>query len=75
MSRNLRFLFAVVLIGGALAYRYFREDPSRPHPAVATHATAAKPVPKRMLGSLAFTPCTLALHPACFPCLDGLSFG
>jgi pimeloyl-ACP methyl ester carboxylesterase len=60
MSRNLRFLFAVVLIGGALAYRYFREDPSRPHPAVATHATAAKPVPKRMLGSLAFTPCTLA---------------
>jgi len=62
MSRNLRLLLAVVLIGGVFAYRYFREEPSQSgHPTTGRkHATAAAPAPKRMLGSLAFSPCTLA---------------
>ena len=62
MSRNLRLLLAVVLIGGVFAYRYFREDSSPPERAAraAKHATTAVPVPRRMLGSLAFNPCTLA---------------
>jgi pimeloyl-ACP methyl ester carboxylesterase len=59
MSRNLRLLFAIVLIAAAFAFRYFRDHRDATHaPAVAHHATA--PAPKRMLGRIAFTPCTLA---------------
>jgi pimeloyl-ACP methyl ester carboxylesterase len=60
MSRNLRFLLALVLIGGAVAYRYFRDQPSDAHGRASTRNAPAAPAPRRMLGSLAFTPCTLA---------------
>src|SRR4249919_2989526 len=61
MSRNLRLLFAIVLIVGAFAFRYFREHRAAAHDsATASHGVASAPAPKRMLGSLAFTPCTLA---------------
>src|SRR6476620_5636949 len=61
MSRNLRLLFAIVLIVGAFAFRYFREHRAAAHDsATASHGVASAPVPKRMLGRIAFTPCTLA---------------
>jgi pimeloyl-ACP methyl ester carboxylesterase len=60
MSRNLRLLLAIVVIAGLFAYRHVRDH----HPATApTHAVAGRapaPVPRRMLGRIAFTPCTLA---------------
>jgi pimeloyl-ACP methyl ester carboxylesterase len=62
MSRTVRVLLVLVLLGGAFGWRYLRD-----HRAVAAHpATAlasrliATPAPTRRLGSLAFTPCTLA---------------
>ena len=65
MSRNLRFLLALVLIGGVLAYRYARDHASQSaHAATTSRHAAAAPPPKRMLGSLAFTPCTLATQSA-----------
>ena len=59
MSRNLRLLLAIVLIAGMFAFRYFRDHRAPAHAsAAATHAS--QPAPKRMLGRVAFTPCTLA---------------
>ncbi|MEO6263668.1 MAG: alpha/beta hydrolase [Luteimonas sp.] len=66
MSRKLRFILALVLLAGVLGYRYFRAHPSSGDvagaapAAVATSATKPKPAPQRKLGSIAFTPCTLA---------------
>ena len=63
MSRNLRLLFAIVLIVGAFAFRYVRDHRAAAHAsATAPHATepAPEPAPRRMLGRIAFAPCTLA---------------
>jgi pimeloyl-ACP methyl ester carboxylesterase len=57
-SRNLRWLAAALLIAGALVHYFVREHaPARKSQA---HAGHAAPAPRRMLGTLAFTPCTLA---------------
>ena len=59
LSRKARWLAALLLFAGALAYRHAREQPAGTH-AAATARHAAAPAPRRMLGTLAFTPCTLA---------------
>ena len=60
MSRNLRLLLAIVVIAGLFAYRFVRDHHAPPAHAAAAARPAGAPVPKRMLGRIAFTPCTLA---------------
>jgi len=60
MSRNLRLLLAIVMIAGLFAYRFVRDHHGPPAHAGAAARHASAPVPRRMLGRIAFTPCTLA---------------
>ncbi len=60
MSRKLRTVLTLVLLTGLLGYRLYRDHaaPAAAHPHA--RAGAAAPAAKRMLGRIAFTPCTLA---------------
>ena len=61
MSRTVRFLLVLVLIGGISAWRHFHDRPAVPaRPSTGANRTMATPAPTRRLGTLAFTPCTLA---------------
>ncbi|MGN6512529.1 MAG: alpha/beta fold hydrolase [Lysobacteraceae bacterium] len=62
MSRKLRIVLSLVLLAGALAYRYHRDHARAPDAAPShRHATTAvAPPPPRKYGSLSFTPCTLS---------------
>ena len=61
MSRKLRTVLTLVLLAGLLGYRLYRDHAAADATPRRAHATAAPaPVPKRMLGRIAFTPCTLA---------------
>ena len=71
MNRKTRFTLAVALVLGILGVRYFTDRAKEPAPAAAAPSAAvaarnealaeqAAPAVTRRLGSLAFTPCTLA---------------
>ncbi len=62
MSRKTRTVLALLLIAGLFGYRYLRDHKPAAGAAVAgvAAATKAAPAPKRWLGRIAFTPCTLA---------------
>ena len=59
MSRKLRTVLTLVALASLLGYRWYRDHAAQPaaHPRA---RTANAPAPKRMLGRIAFTPCTLA---------------
>jgi pimeloyl-ACP methyl ester carboxylesterase len=59
-SRKFRWLAALLLIVAALVYRHVRDQPHVAGATAAAHHDKAAPAPRRMLGTLAFTPCTLA---------------
>jgi len=58
MSRKLRTVLTLVALACLLGYRLYRDHAAPPAAHPRTHADA--PAPKRMLGRIAFTPCTLA---------------
>ena len=63
MSRKLRTVLTLVVLAGLLGYRLYRDHAtSAEHPPRA-HART-EPAPRRMLGRIAFTPCTLSSESA-----------
>lgn len=64
MSRTLRTILSLVLLVGIFGYRYYRDHHLAPPDAAPSHkphaAAAVVPTPPRMLGRIAFTPCTLS---------------
>jgi len=62
MSRKYRIMLAVLFLAAFFGYRYFSEHRKSADSGADTVATAkdAPPVKQRMLGSIAFKPCTLA---------------
>ncbi len=70
MSRKLKLILSVLLVACLFGYRYYldhaKDDATAPEQAASERSTAARtpgPVvaaPPRMLGSIAFRPCTLA---------------
>ena len=64
MSRKLRTVLTLVVLAGLFGYRYLRDhkpsaDDAAPGAAIAA-TKASTPPPRRKLGRIAFTPCTLA---------------
>ncbi|TWH99197.1 pimeloyl-ACP methyl ester carboxylesterase [Luteimonas cucumeris] len=60
MSRKLRIALVLLLAVGFIGYRYWRDARPPEAGATATVAGKATPAPPRMLGKIAFKPCTLA---------------
>ena len=65
MSRKLKIILSVLLVAGLFGYRYYRDhaktDAIGPEQSTAARkAGPVAPAPSRMLGSIAFKPCTLA---------------
>ena len=60
LSRKIRVLLALLLVAGMVGYRYVRDHRPALLAAAPASASESAPPPTRKLGSIAFSPCTLA---------------